>query len=256
MQTLVNAAPRNPAAAECHFYHTTDLPSGEHFEGHWDLRPVIDAYLGRVPLAGKSFLDVGAASGFLSFAAERLGASRVVSFDASADTPLIPIPWIENESIDCAAGCAVTLEGVKNSYWYCHNAYGSRAACVYGGVHNLDGSLGVFDVVMAGCILLHLTDPFRALMQIARRVSGKLVITELDPFDIDTAQPILLPNFCRSRSRSPDDIMSWWQFPPACLSLFLDTMGFETLNIERFTMRAPLVNQIGRFYSLVAQRRA
>lgn len=251
--TLHYAEPRTPKVEDCDFYHTVDLPNGEHHDGHWDIRELFDVYTGRVPLNGKTFLDVGTASGFLSFSAEKAGAT-VTSFDASESTPLIPIPWVENGTQDNVCCCGKTLDRVQNSYWYCHKAFSSKAKVIYRDVHKIADDMGQFDVVIAGCILLHLVDPIGALMAIARRAKDTLIITDLDPYDL-APQPVLLPNFTRSHKRTPKDFMSWWQFPPEPISMFLDVMGFTTESVERFTMRSPLMNQEGKFYSLVAKRR-
>jgi hypothetical protein len=252
---LIAAAesPRNPSLSDCHFYHTVTFPDGTTQPGHWDLRTCIDDYFGQVDLSGRSFLDVGTATGFLSFSAEDRGASPVISVDAASDTRLRPIPWAEDIA-DHSIDCHRTLESVKNSYWYCHRAFSSNSLVIYRDVYDLDNSLGQFDVVIAGCILLHLINPIGALIQIARRAAHTLIITELDPIDFGD-QPVLLPNFCRTRKRTPNDLMSWWQLPSAAISLFLDVMGFETLRVTKFDMPSPIMNQTGHFYSLVAQRR-
>src|SRR5438105_7433531 len=67
---------------DCLFYHTTDLPRHRTIAGPWDLRPGIASYLGGVSFHGKRILDVGSASGFLSFHMEREG-GEVVSYDLS-----------------------------------------------------------------------------------------------------------------------------------------------------------------------------
>src|ERR1700749_2806929 len=78
------AAPRRVERLEdCYFYHTMNLPGFGLVRGHWDLRGRFDDYVGGVSVEGKSVLDVGAATGFLSFEAERLGASGVLSFGMS-----------------------------------------------------------------------------------------------------------------------------------------------------------------------------
>ena len=86
------AAPRDVSALDgCAFYHLMDLPGVGTVGDHWDLRPTIDAYLGPVSFAGKRVLDVGSASGFLTFEMERRGAD-VVSFDIvdGADWDCVP----------------------------------------------------------------------------------------------------------------------------------------------------------------------
>ena len=66
---------------DCFFYHTMELPGFGEVRGHWDLRGRFKEYIGGVSLEGKSVIDIGAATGFLSFAAEKSGATRVLSFD-------------------------------------------------------------------------------------------------------------------------------------------------------------------------------
>ena len=58
---------------DCHWYHTIDPPSGS-VTGEWDLRNRFDDYVGHVDLSGKRVLDIGTASGFLTWEAERRGA--------------------------------------------------------------------------------------------------------------------------------------------------------------------------------------
>src|ERR1700691_3228003 len=87
------AEPRNiTSLGECYFYHSIDLPEYGAVSGEWDLRPGLDAYLGKYDFAGKRVLDVGAASGILSFHAESRGA-EVVSFDLSEDYPWDIVPF-------------------------------------------------------------------------------------------------------------------------------------------------------------------
>src|SRR5690349_8146186 len=68
--------------AECYYYHTMELPEFGLIEGQWDLRGRFDDYIGHLPLGGKRVLDVGCASGFLSFEMENRNAT-VVSMDAN-----------------------------------------------------------------------------------------------------------------------------------------------------------------------------
>src|SRR5258705_11847467 len=80
-RNLVFEAPRFVDRLEdCFFYHAMELPGLGLVPAHWDLRGRFDDYVGGVEVAGKSVLDIGAATGFLSFEAEKRGASRVVSF--------------------------------------------------------------------------------------------------------------------------------------------------------------------------------
>src|SRR5215472_7673160 len=79
---------------ECIFYHTMDLPGFGSVRGNWDLRQSFGDYTGGVDFAGKSTLDVGTASGFLSFEAERRGAAAVVSFDSESLANHHGVPYL------------------------------------------------------------------------------------------------------------------------------------------------------------------
>ena len=69
---------------QCLFYHSMDLPGMGTQIGAWDLRNCTDSYLGYQDVRDRRVVDVGAASGFLSFEMEKRGAS-VVAFDVSLD---------------------------------------------------------------------------------------------------------------------------------------------------------------------------
>lgn len=71
---------------ECVFYHSLDLPFSGYQKGHWDLRGKFKNYTNDVSFKNKIVLDVGTASGFLSFEAEKHGAKQVVSVDAESAT--------------------------------------------------------------------------------------------------------------------------------------------------------------------------
>ena len=58
----------------CDFYHTVELPDGSLTNAQWDLRGGVNQYLGDVDFSGKSVLEIGPASGFLSFHMEKNGA--------------------------------------------------------------------------------------------------------------------------------------------------------------------------------------
>ena len=68
---------------ECSFYHHMDLPGPKEVGRGWDLRKTVDDYLGNFDFRGKRALDVGTASGFLTFEIEKRGA-EVVSFDMAS----------------------------------------------------------------------------------------------------------------------------------------------------------------------------
>jgi hypothetical protein len=70
--------------ADCYFYHTMELPGHGVMKGDWDLRGGVDDYLGKVAFAGQRVLEIGPASGFLTFEMEKRGAA-VVSVEVTAE---------------------------------------------------------------------------------------------------------------------------------------------------------------------------
>lgn len=242
-----------PALIDCAIYHSIDLPN-ERLTGDWDLKPVISDYTSQTDFRGKTVLDVGTATGFLSFHAESAGASSVVSFDASPGC-YEPIPWSENNPDSVIVSTDAYLERLKRGYWYCWHSLSSRAHVQYGDLHDASPeTLGVFDIVISGCILLHLPDPFCALIQIAALCRKELIVTNIDPDFTDN--PILLPNYVKTGKRDPDDTFSWWSLPVKTMSRLLDVIGFNTDRVTRFTIPSLAHGcELTRFYSLKASRR-
>src|SRR5947207_1423195 len=68
-------AVRGVAPADCDFYHRFEVPGLGETDGAWDLRAGAAEYQGHAALAGKTVLEIGPASGFLSFWMEARGAS-------------------------------------------------------------------------------------------------------------------------------------------------------------------------------------
>ena len=180
--------------SECYFYHTTDLPGFGTIEGHWDLRDCIHAYLGNYDFSGKRALDVGAASGFLTFEMEKLGAD-VVSFDLDdgANWNIVPHFQLRAELPEIRAAQSAVLVRLKKAYWLSHRLLGSQAKASYGDIYAMDEGLGEFDVVYYGMIVGHLRDVYEALYQGARRCREAMIVTSMFEID-DTPRATFIPS--------------------------------------------------------------
>ena len=225
------AEPRHVEGLEdCYFYHTIELPGLGVQKGHWDLRGRFEDYIGGIDVRGKSIFDVGAATGFLSFEAERLGAARVVSFDMSdvRQQKFIPFPGKlyreDNES--WLYYHAITMNKWKNAYWLSHRLLNSRVKAYYGDVYDLPAALGQFDVVIAGAILEHLSDPVSALISLARLTRERMVL--ITPL-IQTEEK--LARFEPSADRPADDY-TWWTYSVGLYREVLAILGFEIEKIS------------------------
>jgi hypothetical protein len=158
-----------PEVGECFWYHSMDLPGIGEVAGEWDLRGRFDEYVGRVPLQGRSVVDVGTASGFLSFEAEKRG-GRVISFDVDSPERW---QWVPPNKPNPSS-----FVKLRNGYTLAHQAFQSRATPIYGDIYQVSETVPMVDVVIIGQILVHLRDPLRALEQAASRARCSIVVAE------------------------------------------------------------------------------
>ena len=64
--------PRSVSSVDqCNFYHSTDILGVGLVEGQWDLRAGCGDYLGGYDFTGKRVLEIGPATGFLTFQVEK-----------------------------------------------------------------------------------------------------------------------------------------------------------------------------------------
>jgi len=223
--------------SDCVFYHSMDLPISGSPEGHWDLRGRFDDYISRTPVRGKSVLDVGAASGFLSFEAEKRGAN-VISIDASTARQWDRVPFLNSmHALDYGAWVEKVekyLDDIKRSYWLAHRELRSTNKVYYGNAYELPSELGTFDVVLVGQILVHLRDVVRALSSIAARCGDTLVIAE---GMIENPEPI---SRWLARADHPENDYSFWHHSTGLYRELLSIRGFELQSKENRNYRCNL----------------
>src|SRR5204863_6395062 len=114
-------------ADDCYFYHTMELPGHGVMEGRdWDLRAGVDEYLGQVDFAGQRVLEIGPASGFLTFEMEKRGAD-VVSVEVTEEHGWDFVPYPPDELEQVFGPRRLVMQQLKNSYWFSHAAHRSNA---------------------------------------------------------------------------------------------------------------------------------
>jgi SAM-dependent methyltransferase len=224
MEPIEYAKPLKVAdISECYFYHKLDLPELDKVDCAWDLRECIGPYLGNYDFKGKRVLDVGAASGYLTFSMEKQGAD-VVSFDmeSGAQWDVVPQRDFRKNPEEFMARCVRGNQRLKNGYWYAHEKLGSKAKAFYGDIYNMPDGLGRFDTAVFGMIITHLRDAFRALYNAARLTDGDLIITNQTPAGGGNIA-LFVPTVANGEKQA------WWVFTEDCIKQMVSVMGFEVV---------------------------
>lgn len=226
------AKPRHiDTLTDCFFYHAMELPGFGEVPGQWDLRGRFDDYIGGVDLSNKSVLDVGTATGFLSFEAEKRGATRVVSFDMSDPRQFRFLPF-KGKPYYCdperwAEQFGAEIEQWKNAYWLCHRLLNSKAEVYYGNVYDLPEELGQFDIAIVGSVLEHLSDQISALASIAK--STKETIVVVSPL-LQTDERIAR---FESLASNPDVDFTWWTYSLGVYREVFGMLGFSIAKVSQ-----------------------
>jgi tRNA (mo5U34)-methyltransferase len=209
-----------------HWYHTIDLGDGVITPGWFDTRSVAP----RVPLPksleGKNCLDVGTWDGFWAFEMERRGAASVTAIDIVDQTRW---DWPPHTRVGAEQPQAVQiLEEFKAGdvgFNVAHEALNSRVKRLDLSVYELSPeTVGTFDVVFLGSLLLHLRDPIAALAALRTVCSGEAVIADT----IDAIPSFLRPRTPTVRLEGWD--RPWWWIPNrAGLHRMVESAGFKIL---------------------------
>ncbi len=225
--------------SECEFYHSMDLPQVGSISGYWDLRGRFADYIAHTPIEGRTFLDVGTATGFLSFEAEKCGAS-VTSFDADGPERYEYVPG--NTSDDPASYLRL-----RNGYTFSHELLGSKANLILGDIYSMSQRVQPHDVVLVGQILVHLRDPLSALQQAAAASRDILIITE-GSFESDLPVSVFLGG------ESP---YSWWHLSTGVYRTYLDLLGFDITSVTKGQYTCLHKDNLGEvdLWTFVAKRR-
>ncbi len=199
------------------WYHTLDL-GGVITPGFFDHRPHLAHYHLPESLAGKRVLDVATYNGFWAFELERRGAAEVVAVDVrnTGEVDLAPRRRAQMTRAELGqetgAGFAVA-----------HEFLGSRVRRETLSVYELSPErLGQFDLVFCGDLLLHLSDPIRALQRIRSVTRGEARLSELFVEALDRSGREKLVAY----QGGMDDFV-WWLFSCSALEAMIRDAGFD-----------------------------
>jgi hypothetical protein len=232
----------------CDFYHVVDLPDGTTTRGPWDLRRSAGEYLGNVDFAGKCVIEIGPASGFLSFHMEGRGA-QVAVIEPPMESFWDLVPQSTLNPAEARKLFAAHIERIRNSFWYLHTGCDSRVESYEVDAYRIPRQSHPFDIGVLASVLLHVSSPVRMLESLAAVVADRIIIVERYFPDLAN-QPVsrLVPSVV-NRSRD-----TWWEFSPRFFAQYLAVLGFPNHSLTHHRQFYAITNQPIDMFTLVASR--
>lgn len=226
------------------WYHSIELAPGKVTPG----RAPLEAWNAELralelpPLGGKSVLDIGAYDGFFSFAAERLGASRVVALDHyawSADMSAYMNEWRAAQSTRSAIGAPH-----ETAHWRPNELPGRRP---FDAAREFLGSkvepvvadfmtappetIGTFDLVLLLGVLYHLEEPLTAVRRaFALTANGGTCVIETEAVEFPGVGKRAVCEFFPGQELN-GDASNWWAPNAAALAGMCRAAGFASVRV-------------------------
>lgn len=237
----------NISLDDCEWYHIMEVPGVGLTKGVFDVRDDIDNIFGNLDFKNKKVLNLGPSTGYLSFEAERRGA-EVTSIDLSVDTtneterdwaPIVDENW--------KVQLKVFMEDERrrrNAFWYAHKALKSKSKLIISHINNLPKEVETHDIGIMFSLLVHIRDPYIALMNMCSHINEKIVITELGGYTERPTLKNIIPKFLKRiffGKRSPHMIFlpkygkiasAWWKYSPEVIIQMLGLLGFGKTRVN------------------------
>lgn len=219
--------------ADYEWYHRVDLGGGIATPGVYDLRGIIQNYGLPEQLIGKDVLDVGPGHGFFAFELERRG--------ATVSTSELP-HWAEHdaspqlhEQFEASKRDGDAPEAYhRGAFGFAIEALQSRVHRHFCSVYDLTPErVGTYDLVFCASVLLHLTDPLRALFGIRRVCRDQAIICT----GIDTS--IHVAGQARAQFVGQVNGQAFWLPTMTCLEQMVAAAGFPRVErVSTFTLQS------------------
>jgi O-methyltransferase len=230
----VSVVPLSPPLAietpeETSWYQTVDWPDGSVTTGKWDYRRDGGRdYLGRLDYAGKSVLEIGPASGYLTKQMALAGAD-VTCIELSDDEAWQVVP---RKDVDAAAYIAQRKAGLntfRKAWWLTQKRWGTNARIAYTGISRLAQFRDPrFDVATLTCVLQHFENPVRVLYEVGELAETVVVVNLQLRWVERTKAAFFIPN------SENEHLGSWWHLSSGVIQQVMETAGFR--RVDHYTM--------------------
>jgi tRNA (mo5U34)-methyltransferase len=203
------------------WYHSIEVAPGVVTPGVFDLRPIVE----RLPwpdVRGKRCLDVGTSDGFLAFELERRGAAEVLATDIAEHAQWDWELHLSGRGPEYMHAVFGPVTGV--GFHVAHELLRSSVTYEQRSVYELSpASVGTFDVVVCGSLLLHLRDPLGALAAIRSVCREQLLCTN----QIDLSRSLISRQKPLMRLDGTSGLTQWWLPNAAGHRQMLRAAGFN-----------------------------
>lgn len=229
---------------DCEWYHIMEVPGIGITNGVFDCRKDIDNIFGNLDLKNKKVLNLGPITGYLNFEAERRGA-EVTSIDLGVDPENLQRDWVVDVKKPWRKDLAAFMERERkrrNAYWFAHKALKSKSKLIISHINNLSDEVELHDIGIIFSVLVHIRDPYTALLRMCSHINEKIVITELGGYNMRktllNAIPFLYKLFKEKfikQKKSPHmrflpkpekQGAAWWAFDKDTIIIMLELLGF------------------------------
>jgi len=228
-RVMRNAGRRRVRIEECDFYHSMTFPDGSEVTGVWDLRTCFSDYIGGINLHGKTVLDVGTASGFVAFQCEKRGA-MVTAHDMKSNSSAPHVPFASspyyNKYDDWLRDIDVSLARMHNGFWYAHDKFDSRVKVIHAPLSSLPRLIPPHDIVIAGAVIEHVSDPISAIGHLSKLAKETLVLASTPVIE---AEDLLMKAI--TTLNEPQYDYTWFAMSTGLLRRVLENVEFRVTKI-------------------------
>ena len=231
---------------DCQFYHVQDIPGvSELTKGSFDLRKGVKEYLGHVDFKNKTVLELGPASGFLTFHIEKMGGD-VTSIDIDLQKHKFDVISRVRDNWQEESKVLLKVKTMcRKSYWYAHKAFNSKSKLILSHINDLPAEIGIYDISLMCSVILHLQNPFLGIQHMLRHTMEKAIITDMGSYKriksfrniIRNLKQLISPRlpvieFYPKVNNRYHDIVTWWKISPEFIVNTASILGFETSSIN------------------------
>jgi tRNA (mo5U34)-methyltransferase len=185
------------------WYHTVEVAPGVATPGWFDLRPIVEK-LPWPDVEGKRCLDVGTYDGYLAFELERRGAAEVVATDIRDHENWDWPQPLRAQGTDYLRSIAGPDKG--KGFEVAKELRGSSVRREWISVYDLSPeTIGEYDVVVMGSLLLHLRNPIGALEAIRSVTKGQFMSAD----QVTLAASVIMRRGPYMRFDGVSDLLQW-----------------------------------------------